>query len=55
MKSLSILVIFVALAALFHQSSGNEDEIRDKILKAYEEAKERRAPFGKSKSLLITR
>lgn len=45
MKSLSSLVIFVALAALFHQSFGNEDQIRDRILKAHEEAKERLGPF----------
>jgi len=45
MKSLSSLVIFVALATLFHQSSGNEHQIRNKILKAYEDAKEKLAPF----------
>jgi hypothetical protein len=55
MKSLSYLVIFVALATLFHQSSCNENHIREKILKAHNEAKERLAPSGKSKSLVSTR
>jgi len=55
MKSLSNLVIFVALATLFHQSSGNKHHIRDKILKAHEEVKEKLAPYGKSKSLVSTR
>jgi hypothetical protein len=50
MNSLSYLVIFVALATLFHQSSSNENHIRDRILKAHHEAKERLAPSGKSKS-----
>lgn len=50
MKNLSYLVIFVALATLFVQSSGNEKHIRSKILKAHDEAKERLAPSGKSKS-----
>lgn len=56
MKSLSNVVIFVALATLFHQSSGNVHvkHIRDEILKAHNEAKERRAPSGKSKSLVST-
>jgi len=45
MKSLSNLVIFVVLATLFHQSSGNKHHIREKILKAHDEAKERLAPF----------
>jgi len=55
MKSLSNVVIFVALATLFHQSSGNENYIRNKILKAHEEAKKRLEPFGKSKRLVRTR
>lgn len=54
MKILSNLVIFVALATLFHQSSGLETDIREEILKAYEKAKDRLAPYGKSKSLVIT-
>jgi hypothetical protein len=57
MTSLSNVVIFVALATLFHQSSGNEHvkHIRDQILKAHNEAKERLAPSGKWKSLVSTR
>ena len=55
MKRLSYVVIFVALVTLFHQSSGNEKHIREKILKAHDEAKERLAPSGKSKSLVSTR
>lgn len=45
MKSLSILVIFVALTTLFHQSSSSETDIRDEILKAYDKAKERLGPL----------
>ena len=52
MKSLSKVVIFVALATLFHQSSGIEIDIREEILKAYEKAKDRLAPYGKWKSLV---
>jgi hypothetical protein len=55
MKTLSNLVIFLALATLFHQSSGNVQHIRDRILKAHEKAKERLHPSGKSKSLVSTR
>jgi hypothetical protein len=55
MKSLSYLVIFVALATLFHQSSGNEKHLRDKILRAHHEAKKRLDPSGKPKSLVGTR
>jgi hypothetical protein len=49
MKSLSNLVLFVVLAIVFHQSSSFETDIRDEILKAYNSAKERLAPSGKSK------
>jgi hypothetical protein len=55
MKNLSYLVIFVALGTLLHQSSGNEQHIREKISKAHHEAKGRLAPSGKSKSLVSTR
>jgi hypothetical protein len=54
MKSLSVLVIFVALATVFHQSSSFETDIRDEILKAHDKAKERLGPLGKSKGLVST-
>jgi hypothetical protein len=54
MKNLSKLVIFVALATLFHQSSGHDDHIRHKIVKAHENAKERLDPSGKSKISVST-
>jgi len=44
MKSLSKLVIFVALATLFHLSSGHDIHLRDRIMKAHERAKERLDP-----------
>lgn len=54
MKSLSTLVIFVALATLFHQSSGQDADIRERIVKAHEKAKERLGPSGKSKISVST-
>jgi hypothetical protein len=52
MKNLATLLIFVALATLFHQNSSIEIDIKDEIFKAYDKPKEKLNLSGKSKSFV---